>query len=108
MSFGFVLGNIVQGSHAGKAFQVGVMTKNSIASTDRKNSYCCICCQKVEEKKKRHHAMVLLCTLPGHHYIEMVVKLFNKLFVNIFETKIYNFVFASSVCLCLQTKLPLS
>ena len=62
MSFGFVLGNIVQGSRAGEAFQVGVMTKNNIARTDRKNSYYCICCQRVEEKKKRNHAMVSLCT----------------------------------------------
>ena len=36
MSFGSVLGNIVQDSRAGEAFEVGVMTKNNITSADRK------------------------------------------------------------------------
>ena len=62
MSFGSVLGNIVQDSRVGQAFEVGVMTENNIASTDRQNNYYCICCQRVEEKKKRRHAMVSLCT----------------------------------------------
>ena len=77
MPFGSVLGNIVQGSRAGEAFEVGVMTKNNITSTDRKTVVIVFYCQRVEEKKKDvtqwfpfvHNVF----TLPGHHYNEMVV-----------------------------------
>ena len=52
MSFGSVLGNIVQGSRDGKAFEVGVMTKNNITITDQKTVINVFVAKELKKRKR--------------------------------------------------------
>ena len=61
MPFGSVLGNIVQGSRVGEAFEVGVMTNDNITSTDRKTVVIVFVAKELKKEKGRH-TIVSLCT----------------------------------------------
>ena len=46
------MGNIVQDSRAGEAFEVGVMTKNNITSTDQKTVIFVFVAKELKKRKR--------------------------------------------------------
>ena len=46
------MGNIVQDSRAGEAFEVGVMTKNNITRTDRKTVIFVFAAKELKKRKR--------------------------------------------------------